>query len=81
MTNVKRFKHFVNEDLSDDEQQELSGMGFGEGRGQQWEAILGQIEELAGELEGLLDEPNDEAEIAISSLSMAISELREVEID
>lgn len=81
MTNVKRFKHFVNEDLSDDEQQELSGMGFGEGRSQQWEAILGQIEELAGELEGLLDEPNDEAEMALSSLSMAVSELREVEID
>jgi len=81
MTNIKRFKHFVNEDLSDDEQQELSGMGFGEGRGPQWEAILDQIEELAGELESLLDEPNDEAEMALSSLSMAVSELRDVELD
>ena len=81
MTNIKRFKHFVNEDLSDDEQQELSGMGFGESRSQQWQDLIDQIDDLAGELESLLDEPNDEAEMAISSLSMAISELREVEID
>lgn len=78
---INGFTDFVNEELSDAEQRELSDMGFRESRQLQWEGIIDQIEELAGQLEELLDGANDEAEMAMSSLGMAVSDLRDIEID
>lgn len=85
-TPIKNFQNFVNEteELSAEDQTELGSMGFPSvSNTDRWDELVEQIEALGSELQEILDEAGggDDAEMALSSLLMALDELRHVELN
>lgn len=88
-TPIKNFQNFVNEteELSPEEQTELGSMGFPSvSNTDRWDELVEQIEALGSELQEILDEAggvdaNGDAEMALSSLRMAVDELRHVDLN
>lgn len=85
-TPIKNFQNFVNEteELSAEDQTELGSMGFPSvSNTDRWDELVEQIEALGSELQEILDEAGggDDAEMALSSLRMAVDELRHVELN
>jgi hypothetical protein len=83
---IKNFQNFVNEteELSAEGQTELDSMGFPSvSNTDRWDEIVERIEALGSELQEIFEEAggDDDAEMALSSFSMAVDELRHVELN